>query len=71
MSLNPLDRILNKEKVTLDELNDEELLMYKRANAAINQAPPTISEQVNMLDELIEELLIKLCEVQTSGKNSL
>ena len=67
---NPLDRILHRENATVADLNDEELLMYKRANAAINKAPPTITEQINLLDDLIEDLVIKLCDVHTSGDNA-
>lgn len=71
MSLpNPLDRIMRRENFTVEEMNKEELEMYERANEAINKKPPTISEQIDVLDELIEDLTIKLCEVHTSGKNS-
>ena len=71
MSLsNPLDRIMKRENFTVEQMSREELEMYERANEAINKKPPTISEQTDILDDLIEELTIKLCEVHTSGKNS-
>ena len=70
MSVNPFDRILQKEKATVADLNEEELLMYQQANEAINKKPPTITEQVEMLDELIENLVIQVCDTQTSGKNA-
>lgn len=67
---NPLDRIMQRENFTVADMSKEELEMYERANEAMNKKPPTISEQVDILDELIEDLTVKLCEVHTSGKNS-
>jgi len=69
MSINPFDRILDKEKATVADLNEEELLMYQQASEAINKKPPTINDQVEMLNELIENLIVQLCDVHTSGKN--
>ena len=66
--LNPLDKILNKSNKRLEDLSNEEIDFYNNAYKAVNQAPPTIPEQVDLLEDQIESLVIKLCEIRTEDK---
>jgi len=66
--MNPLDKVLNKFNKKFEDLNLEELEFYQNAQKALNQRPPTISEQVESLNDLIENLCIKLCDIRTEDK---
>lgn len=66
---NPLDSLLKRRGLKVEDLNQEEALYYERAALAISKEPPTIPEQVNLINDHIEDLILQLCNVETSGKN--
>lgn len=52
----------------LDDLNEEELSFYQKAQKDISKQPPTLAEQVEMLDDLTEKMILELVEIRTDDQ---
>lgn len=62
---NPLDKVLHRTNKSLEDLNSDELAFYRQAQDEIGEAPPTINEQVEILENLIENITIELIATRT------
>lgn len=65
--MNILDKFLEDRGLKYQDLNREEKDFYLNSQKQIEQKPPTIHEQVEQLEDMLDNLLFELIEVRTKN----
>lgn len=63
--MNPLDKWLEEHNLKYSDLSREEKDFYLNSQKQIERNPPSISEQVENLTDMIESILSELVEIRT------
>jgi len=63
--MNILDKWLENKNIKYDELTREEKDFYMQSQEMIERKPPSIAEQVDNLENMIDNLLLELVDLRT------
>lgn len=65
--MNILDKWMENKNLKYEELTREEKDFYLQSQEMIEQKPPSIAEQVDNLENMIDNLLLELVDLRTQS----